>query len=147
MDPMFNSRLQTMLEKLGRQGEYAPPRSQDPADKHLHEYFVAETGRSLFDKRRKKALEQLKLLDVGGDIASALKVAAKGAPGVYDLFDTENYRCTLQTKMPVTKVDMTMFANELVKAGVDPAIISAAQERATTQNTPAEVYTVVVKRA
>lgn len=145
MDLMFSSKLQTALQKFGRENGFAPPKSQDPADAVLHEYYVAETGRSLFDKRRKVALENLQALDRTGVVEKALKDAAKGITGNFELVSTENYGAVLTTKTPTKKFDQQAAKNALIKAGVSSEIVEAAFKSATSQNKAAETYTVSVK--
>lgn len=143
MDRLFNSRLQTKLQKIGVTGDFKPPETQDPANKVLHEYFIAETARSLFDKRRKVALDALKNLDDKKIIAKALQQAIDhGVVGVTSLFDAPDYTCTLHLKSPTERFDKTVARNELVKLGVDIAKIDKAFSVATSKNKPAETYVV-----
>lgn len=148
MDRLFNSKLQTKLQKIGVVGDFAPPKAQDPAIGILHEYFVAETARSLFDKRRKIALEALKSFDdmTVQRIDKAVKAAVKdGVVGLTSLFDTSEYNCQLQLKRPTEGLDKTVLKNELVKLGVKQATIDAAFAAATTTNAPAQTYIVTPK--
>jgi len=145
MDIQFNSKLQTAIQKLGRQGEFQPPKSQDPIDAVLHEYFVSETARSAFDKRKKDALTKLKSFDNTGRIARAVDDARKGSSGSVALFDTEHYSSSLTTKSPSNSLDSTVLKNELSKLGVDTDVINKAFAKALSPNKPAETYTVVVK--
>lgn len=145
MDLQFSSKLQTHLQKLGRENGFAPPKSQDPADAILHEYFVAETARSLFDKRRKIALEALKRLDTKGVIAKGLADAEKGTTGTHALQDTENYTSQVSFKTPSVSVDITAMQNELKRLGVADDIIMKALLRAKKTAKPAESYSVAVK--
>lgn len=145
MDMQFSSKLQTELQNIGRAGKFAPPASQDTADIHLHEYFVAETGRSLFDKRKKAALDQLKGIIGATRIDKFVDDARKGVTGSYDLVDTENYSASLAVKSPVKSVDIGALTNELVRLGVDQVTLSKALKAATKEAKPAETYTVSVK--
>ena len=145
MDFQFSSKLQTALHDFGRKNGFAPPKSQDPSDAILHEYYVSETARSIFDKRRKAALEKLKALDDKGLITRAVKEAADGKTGTINLIDAENYNATLTTKSPVKSIDVSALTNALVKYGVDQVTINKALNEATKQAKPAESYTVSVK--
>lgn len=145
MDMQFSSKLQTHLQKLGRENGFAPPKSQDPADAILHEYFVSETARSLFDKRRKIALDKLKGLDNKGVITKGLEAAVKGLTGTHALQDTENYTSQVTFKSPVKSIDITALTNELTVLGVSADIISKALKKAEKIAKPAESYSVAVK--
>ena len=144
MDIQFSSKLQTHMQNLGRSGAFSPPITQDPADRILHEYFVAETGRSLFDKRRKVALDLLKTLDAHSAITKAVEDAKKGQTGTISLVTSANYAASVTTKSPVKSVDVTALANELIRLGVDEVTIKKALEAATKTAKPAETYTVAV---
>lgn len=146
MDKTFNSRLQTFMQTFGRDGAFGPEKSQDRADSVIHEYFVAETARSIFDKRKKMALEQMKELDTLHEIEKAVADAAKHRIGSsVTLFETQNFQVALTVKAPAEKFDKKVMINALVKAGVDDDIISKAVEAATTTNKPAETYQVVLR--
>lgn len=145
MDFQFASKLQTHMQTLGHKNGFAPPASQDPADALMHEYYVAETGRSLFDKRRKIALDTLKDHIPSSRISEMLTNAEKGITGANILLDSEHYSLTLATKSPTETLDKIALRNELVRLGVDETTVAAAFKVATKRNKPAETYTVVIK--
>lgn len=145
MDKLFPSKLQTSLNNIGKTNGLAPPKSQDPADAILHEFYVSDRGKSVFTKRREIALEQLKELDTKGVAAKAVADALKGMTGTVELLESENYNATLATKSPQEKFDKKVAKMELVKAGVDPNIIDTCFRIATSTAKPAESYSVAVK--
>ncbi len=145
MDKLFPSKLQTTLNNIGRSNGLAPPKSQDPADAILHEFYIADIGKSVFTKRREAALDLLKELDTKGVAAAALRQAEAGMTGSVNLVESENYNSTLTTKQPAERFDKTIAKNELIKLGVDTALINAAFGLATKKNKPAESYAVSVK--
>ena len=145
MDLQFASKLQTAMQNLGRTNGFAPPKSQDSADPALHELFVAETGRSLFDKRKKAALDAVKAHVKPDTIEAHLKAADKGTTGTYVLVDTENYTCTLTIKSPSERLDKSKLIVELVKLGVDETTARKAVANATEKTKASETYAVSVK--
>ena len=54
-------KLSVALDNIGRTNGHKPPDSQDPMDAVLHEYLIAATGASYFDKRKKLAREELEM--------------------------------------------------------------------------------------
>jgi hypothetical protein len=53
------TKLVKALDKIGVSNGSKAPDSQDPMDKLLHEYSVAATGATYFDKRKKRAREDI----------------------------------------------------------------------------------------
>jgi hypothetical protein len=145
MDRMFFSKLQTHLHNFGHKNGWAPPASQDPLDEILHEYYVAETARSLFDKRRKIAIDRMRDADAKGIIDNAQKLAQKGTPGTHALFDTQHYIANVQVKTAPVRCDMDEFVTELIKLGVDEVTINKARKAASKQGKAAETFAVVIK--
>lgn len=145
MDIQFSSQLQKQLQDFGRNGKFAPPTSQDTADAILHEYFVAETGRSLFDKRKGYAKDKLKEVVGSAKIDKIVEDARKGTTGSFELIETENYSLSLAVKAPVKSIDLPQLTTELIRLGVDQTTIQKAMKAAEKFAKPAETYTVSVK--
>jgi len=147
MDLQFASKLQTALSLLGVTGDFEPSNSQDKANKVLHEYYVAEMGRSMFDKRRKKALEDIKKLDTQGIVATEIENVKKLNMGSsVQLLDTQDFTCIVALKAPSTTLDESLLRVELVKAGLNADKIETAINNARKKNKPAETYNVSLKR-
>ena len=145
MDKQFPTKLITALMDIGTKNGLAPPKSQDPIDALIHEYYVAEQGRSLFEKRKKKALETLKAHDTQDVIKKTVASTAKFEAGQTALlYDGEHYQFNLSTKAPASSLDKAALSNELVKAGVPLLVIERAIAAATTKNKPAESYSVII---
>ena len=142
MDVKFTTDLQTFLRTLGHEKPFAPPKSQDPADKMLHEYYVASVMASIGEKRKDIMKEMLiqDAKDVDTLIAAAIK---QDAMQQGTLFTTGNYSAILKVNKPVQRTDIKVFITELIKRGVDQVTISQAEIAAQSSNAPAKTLTVV----
>lgn len=140
MDQLFNSQLQTHIQKFGRDGKkFGPPESQDPLDARLHELFIASTAYRIFDQRRKDAQEVL--YELKRDEVEAISDNAKAVMMAQsqELASTAHYALFFLAKKPVTKVDTTRLRTELLKLGVSQQVIDSAWENASNQFAPARV--------
>jgi hypothetical protein len=143
MDRQFADKLQTELQLFGREGKYAPPKSQDPMDKVVHEYFVCDLMASIANKRRGMAKEmviggaQEGLVD--GLISSAIKQNNLQSA---TLFSTEHYVAVLRVAKPVEAIDHKKLRTELIKLGVDEVTIQKAYDNAQTTREPAKTLVV-----
>lgn len=145
MDSMTASKLQKNLTELGHKNGFAPPKSQDPADALLHELFVANVGRSIFDKRYKKALEHVQHHDDQRKVEQTVEEVAKShiAKSV-TVLQSEHYTLNLAVRGPATRFDKIAARNALAKAGVKEDVIDKAFAAAETHNSPAKVFTVTL---
>ena len=144
MDQKFSGQLQTALALLGLEKgtPYAPPKSQDPFDKLLHEYFVASVMASVGERRKKIAKEMIEN-EREGEINSMCEEAIKQmAMQTSAIVQTEHYICTLKAAKPVEAVNMTKFQTELIKLGVDQVTIAKALNVAQETRSPAKTFTV-----
>lgn len=141
----FPTKLQRAMMEIGTKNGLSAPKSQDPIDVVIHEFYVAETGRSLFDKRKKAALDKLKSFDTTGKIDKYVKDAEKGLTGTHSLYDGEHYTVTHMTKTPSETLDKVALRNELIKLGVDQVTIEKAFKSATKTNKPAETFSAMPK--
>lgn len=143
MSKTFLSQLQKTLTEIGTKNGLAPPQSQDVLDPLLHEYLVATTGASIFEKRKKAALakliehDQLELIEKTVNNVALTKIAQN-----INVFNAENYTLNLQVKSPSEKLDKVALVNSLAKLGVSSDIIKRALAAATTHNAPAKSFTV-----
>lgn len=139
MDRRFADKLQTTMQLLGREGEFAPPKSQDPMDKLVHEYFVCDAGKSIFTKRRDFA-KDLIINNAQQDVVQAVISDAikQNAKQTATLFSTEHYIAVLSVNKPVEKVDAKKMFTELLKLGVDEVTIKRAMDASTSTNEPAK---------
>jgi ATP-dependent DNA ligase len=148
MDYQFSSKLQTALHLFGREGDFAPPKSQDPADRILHEYFVTDQASSLFKKRREDAKEaviaQADQETVQRVIANAVKQNAMQSTTIAA---TEHYNAILKAAKPVESVDAKKMVTELMKLGVKDDIIRAALDAATSTREPAKTLMIATTNA
>lgn len=145
MDMKFSGKLQTALRLLGLEkgSDFAPPKSQDPADKLLHEFFVASLMKKIGEDRKKIAQEMIEDMhpdDVSRIMADAIKFDAMQTEA---LVQTEHYNGVLKVNKPVQSIDKTVFCNELIKLGVDEVTVNKALAAAGKTNAPAKTLTVM----
>ena len=144
MDIKFASQLNTTLQEVGRKGKLSPPESQDPADAALHEYYVADTGRAVFTKRCSLAKEGVIARCRPEDVEAIINRARSDEITSHgELLHTEHYLLTLKANSPVRAVDNDIFQLELVKAGVDPTVITACLDKARIKREPAKNFHIV----
>jgi hypothetical protein len=146
MDVKFSTDLQTALQVFGYEGKFAPPKSQDPFDKLLHEmYITGSAAMPIMKRRRDVALDMIQqdervMRDVNRLVSDAIK---HGLMQNGTLVATEHYHLLLKVAKPVEKVDVTLLKTELVKLGVDLATIAKAENAAQKTNAPAKTFNVV----
>lgn len=146
MDVRFSSDLQTTLHLIGRsEGDkkFAAPKSQDPLDRVLHEFFVADTASALFKKRREDAKDML-LAQVSPDTVQRVISEAIKQNSVQRtvLATTEHYSASFSAAKPVERLDKVALRNEFIKLGVDEVTIEKAFSAATLTNEPAKTLIV-----
>lgn len=143
MDYKFSSNLQTALHLLGREGDFAPPKSQDPADRVLHEYFVTDMAASLFKKRREDAKEAV-IAQASQDVVQRVIAGAvkQNAMQTETIASTEHYTAVFKAAKPVEAVDNKKFVTELIKLGVHQETIDDALNAATLTRDPAKTLVI-----
>jgi hypothetical protein len=144
MDQKFSGLLQTELRSLGlvKGTPFAPPKSQDPFDRLLHEYFVASVMSSIGENRKKIAKEMIEQEREGEIAALAAEAIKQMAMQTSAIIQTEHYIATMKCAKPVEAVDNTAFQNELIKLGVDQVTIAKALNAAQKTRAPAKTLTV-----
>jgi hypothetical protein len=143
MEMKFASLLHTALARIGFEKEFAPPKSQDPADKLMHEYFVAAAMVKMGEDRKKIAKEMI--LDMKKKEADTLSAEAVKLNSTQKevIIQSAHYNATLQCNKPVQRLDKDMLFVELVKLGVDTVTVTKAMDNATKASAPAQTLTVV----
>jgi len=143
MDRKFSNNLQRELELLGRDKPFAPPKSQDPLDRLLHEYFVsgmmAKIGGDRY-KLAKEAIFEQKEDELNSMCADAVKYRQTQNSV---LVTTEHYTGSLRVSKPIEGVDVKQFTIELLKAGVDKSVIDKAMAASVRSNAPARTLAVL----
>lgn len=144
MDQMFSSNLQTELNVLGRKGgEFAPPKSQDPLDKLLHEYYIADRMAAIGTKRKEIAKELI-FMERDETIRDMSAEAVKqDMMQQAVVIQTEHYSATLKIAKPVQALDPVACQNELIKLGVDPTTVRKAFDIAMKTRAPAKTLNVI----
>jgi hypothetical protein len=145
MDQKFSGMLQTELRSLGlvKGTTFAPPKSQDPFDRLLHEYFIASLMASIGEGRKKIAKEMIEQERDGEIAALAAEATKQMAMQTSAIVQTEHYIATMKCAKPVEAVDPTVFQNELIKLGVDQVTIAKALNTAQKTRAPAKTLTVL----
>lgn len=148
MDVRFSSDLQTALNLLGREGKFAPPKSQDPMDAAAHEMYVAGLIRSIGTKRYEIAKEYL-LENVQQDVVNKTVEDAikQDSMQTATLLSTEHYTAVLKAAKPVEYTDIKKFITELIKHGVDDVTIKQSLAESTLSREPAKTINVATTHA
>lgn len=143
----MNSALQTALKQIGNEGEHAAPKSQDPFDAALHEYYVAKMGEKFFKDRAEKALD--KAMDGLGDhekkvIADMVKATKDNGAGESAVIaGGQHYVFDLTTRKGATRLDNTALKNALqVKHGMPGAVVEKLFADCSKSNEPSKMFTV-----
>lgn len=144
---IMNSALQTALKKIGNEGDHEAPKSQDPMDAVLHEYYVAKMGAKFFEDRAKKALEDMlkkigpeatKVID---DMIAATKAQDAGESAV--VLDAQHYNLDFTTRKGAMRLDGTAVKSMLqVKFGIPALAAEKIVDDCSKKSEPTKIYSV-----
>lgn len=150
--PMFNfaimnSALQKAMKLIGNEGDHKAPKSQDPLDAVLHEYYVAKMGEKFFTDRAKKALEVM-LKEVGpeatktiDDMIQATKANDAGESAV--VLDAQHYNLDFTTRKGSMRLDGTAVKTMLqVKFGLPEIAAQKVIDECSKKSEPTKIYSV-----
>jgi hypothetical protein len=145
MDQMFTGKLQTALNLIGNEKgtPFAPPKSQDPFDRLLHEYYVSSMMASIGERRKKIAkemIEQEREGEINALCQEAIKMMMMQTSAIVQ---TEHYVANMRVAKPVESINVTKLQTELIKLGVDQTIIAKALNAAQETRAPAKTLTVM----
>ena len=144
---IMNSALQNAMKSIGKEGEHAAPKSQDPLDAVLHEYYVAKMGAKFFEDRAKKALEVM-LKEIGpeanktiDDMIQATKDNDAGESAV--VIDAQHYNLDFTTRKGAMRLDGTAVKTMLqVKFGLPALAAEKVVEDCSKKSEPTKIYSV-----
>lgn len=137
--------LNSILEKLGRDGPTAPRPSQDNVDAAAHEYNVAAFISSYGDKRKDLAKKAL-VSALGPATAQKLvdeqeSVANNEISNTIELAVAAHHSVSAQVKIGATYLDTQSLKVELMKK-MKAVEVDALFERHTKRRTPSVTYVV-----
>lgn len=140
MDVQKLLNMETMLNKLGYDGDYKSPEYKDVIDKAANEYKIGASIYAIGDRRKKKAREVLELLceediEILSEQATKHMSAQEGT-----LAMTDNFIVSMKAGKPVEAFDVELFVTELIKAGVGENVIKSAREAARKLREPARSF-------
>jgi hypothetical protein len=144
---IMNSALQKAMKSIGKEGEHAPPPSQDPLDAVLHEYYVAKMGAKFFEDRSKAALENM-LKEVGpeanriiNDMIAATKTNDAGESAV--VTDAQHYNLDFTTRKGAMRLDGTAVKVMLqTKFGLPATAAEQVVNDCSKKSEPTKIYSV-----
>ena len=144
---IMNSALQKAMKAIGNEGDHVAPKSQDPMDAILHEYYVAKMGAKFFEDRSKKALENM-LKEIGpeatktiDDMITATKANDAGESAV--VMDAQHYNLDFTTRKGAMRLDATAVKSLLqVKYGLPEVSAEKFIEECSKKSEPTKIYSV-----
>jgi len=144
---IMNSALQKAMKAIGKEGDTAAPKSQDPLDAILHEYYVAKMGEKAFTDRAKKALENM-LKAIGPeatktieDMITATKVNDAGESAV--VIDAQHYNLDFTTRKGSARLDAVAVKTQLqVKFGLPEVTAEKFVADCSKKSEPTKIYSV-----
>lgn len=144
---IMNSALQKAMKAIGNEGDTAAPKSQDPLDAILHEYYVSKMGEKAFTDRSKKALENM-LKAIGpeatktiDDMITATKKNDAGESAV--VIDAQHYNLDFTTRKGASRLDATSVKTQLqVKFGLPEVTAEKFIEDCSKKNEPTKIFSV-----
>ena len=150
INPIFDlaAKLRTAIRNLGTKEDtqFACPPSQDKLDPVLHELFVARTGEKMMKDRADKALKALKLYaeEYKGDTIEKMRktTTEERIPSNATLLEASHYTFSVKFATPARKLDKALLTVNLAKRGMTSIEIAKLLEDSTSENKPAESYTV-----
>ncbi len=143
----MNSQLQNALKKIGNENGHSAPKSQDPLDQKLHEYYVAKLGEKYFEDRAKSALRDMttsldaSVIKTIDDIIAATKKNDAGESAV--VAGGQHYVLDFSTRKGAKRVDTTALKNALqVKHGLPASVVDKLFDDCSKSNEPSKIYSV-----
>ena len=144
---IMNSALQKQMKAIGNEGSTSAPKSQDPLDAVLHEYYVAKMGEKFFKDRAVKAQEKM-LKEIGpeatktiNDIIEATKKNDAGESAV--VADAQHYNLDFTTRKGSMRLDPTAVKTQLqVKFGLPEITAEKFIEECSNKSEPTKIYSV-----
>ena len=144
---IMNSALQKAMKAIGKEGEHAPPPSQDPIDSVMHEYYVAKMGAKFFEDRAKAALESM-LKEIGpesnriiDDMITATKANDAGESAV--VCDAQHYNLDFTTRKGAMRLDPTAIKVTLqTKFGLPATAAEQVVSDCSKKSEPTKIYSV-----
>jgi hypothetical protein len=144
---IMNSALQKAMKSIGKEGEHAPPPSQDPLDAILHEYYVAKIGSKFFEDRSKAALENM-LKEIGPEanriIDDMIDATVKNDAGESAVVcDAQHYNLDFTTRKGAMRLDATAVKVMLqTKFGLPATAAEKVVEDCSKKSAPTKIYSV-----
>lgn len=133
----MRSALRSALDRVGRNNGHAMPADVGTnVDRLMHELFVASEGYSHFDKRRKRANEELmEAIDTSALDAAVTRVTDSDITEDVVVATSGVYTMTATVVKGSSRLDATKLRNELSKH-LTPAVLDACFEASSTKTNP-----------
>ncbi len=133
------SSLHSALERIGHRNSHTCPVSKSNVDPVLHELFVSHEGLSHFDKRRKLAIAEAKLVAGQSEIDAVV-------PGTeQSVIDGEHYSLVIKRDQPAKRIDRAKISTELRKLGFSEDKATAFMLAIVSESKPATSIRAVPK--
>lgn len=144
---ILNSALQKALKAIGNEGEHACPKSQDPLDQVLHNYYVAKLGEKFFTDKAELAKADM-LAKIGpeahkviNDMIASTKANDAGEAAV--VIDAQHYNLDLTTRKGAKRMDSTKLSTILqVDYSMPASVVEEIISKASPQSEPTKIFTV-----
>ena len=144
---IMNSALQKAMKAIGNEGDHVAPKSQDPMDAILHEYYVAKMGEKAFTDRAEKAkTEMLKAIGPEAtktidDMIAATKANDAGESAV--VIDAQHYNLDFTTRKGSMRLDPTSVKVRLqVQFGLPEVTAEKFIEACSKKSEPTKIFSV-----
>lgn len=144
---IMNSALQKAMKSIGTEGDHAAPKSQDPMDAVLHEYYVAKMGEKFFKDRAAKALSNM-LKQCGPEasktIADMIAATIKNEAGESAVvLDAQHYNLDFTTRKGSKRLDSTAVKTQLqVKYGLPELAAEKFIDDCSNLSEPTKIFSV-----